>query len=142
MQAGNRKNMACQVHINTLLHVIKHAHRNSKPLYVMSTDVRKAFDTVAFEAFTKSLTVLGFRSNVVNLMESLQSEFKCKVRTPVGISDEFEVTRGCKQGCSLSPLRFIIVYDMFLKYLEHAEVGYQWNLKCERVESTDRRHYR
>ena len=55
MQAGNRKNMSCMVQMNLLLHVIKHAHRNDKPLYIISTDVRKAFDTVAYEAFTKSL---------------------------------------------------------------------------------------
>ena len=132
MQAGNRKNMSCMVQINLLLHVIKHAHRNDKPLYIISTDVRKAFDTVAYEAFTKSLTLLGFRPNVVNLFSSLQSQFNCRVRTPAGMSDQFEVGRGCKQGCSLSPLRFILVYDIFLKYLEFKKAGYKWELKGER----------
>ena len=40
----------------------------------------------------------------------------------------FTVEQGCKQGCAVSPLRFIILYDIFLKFLQHSGKGYKW--KC------------
>ena len=103
----------------------------------MSTDVRKAFDTVSLPAFTHSLQILGFDDGVVKILNNLQSSFRCKVRTPFGMTQDFAVSRGCKQGCSLSPLRFILVYDIFLKYLEYSNIGYKWKLTEELTNSED-----
>ena len=38
----------------------------------------------------------------------------------------FKINQGCKQGCSLSPLRFLLVYDIFLKYIIRKKYGYKW----------------
>ena len=101
-------------------------------------DVRKAFDTVDFSAFTHSLKTLGFTDEVIKLISNLQSDFEVSVRTPVGMTGSFTVGRGCKQGCSLSPLRFVLVlYDIFLKYLEQSEKGYKWKLQNHRVNGRD-----
>ena len=134
IQAGLGGGMNCHTQINTMLNVIKHSHRHRKELYLLSTDVRKAFDTVDYGAFTYSLQNLGFTEEVVTLINELQSGFLCSVRTPAGNTDPFEVQRGCKQGCSLSPLRFIVVYDIFLNYLEETGKGYKWELMSQSVE--------
>ena len=131
IQAGNRSNMSCHTQIATLIHIIKHAQRNKKKLYMVSTDVRKAFDTVSYQAFSASLESMGFSNGLCRLIDSLQNEFTCTVRTPCGMSEKIQVNRGCKQGCSLSPLRFILVYDMFLRYLEHSGKGYKWEIRHE-----------
>lgn len=133
VQAGLGGGVNCHTQINTTLNVIKHNHRHSKPLYILSTDVRKAFDTVDFAAFTLTLQNLGYSTEVVDLLNNLQSGFMCSVRSPAGLTDPFEVERGCKQGCPLSPLRFIMVYDIFLRYLEEESKGYKWLLKTQRV---------
>ena len=93
----------------------------------MSTDIRKAFDTVSHSSFLQSLEIIGYGQNFIDLMSNLQSDFKCSVRTPHGLSEKFDIQQGCKQGCALSPLRFILVYDIFLKYLEDKRYGYKWN---------------
>ena len=125
-QAGGRANMSCLTQVTVLQNVIKHSHRNNKPLFILSTDVRKAFDTVDHEAFLESMRVLGFGENVINLIKNLQSNFRCAVNTPLGLTEEFLVEQGCKQGCAVSPLRFIILYDIFLKFLQHSGKGYKW----------------
>ena len=100
----------------------------------MSTDVRKAFDTVDHEAFLASMRAVGFEENVIRLIMNLQSGFECQVNTPLGLTEPFKVEQGCKQGCAVSPLRFIILYDIFLKFLQHSNKGYKW--KCMSWEDT------
>ena len=76
-QAGNRTSMTPHTHIGLSQNVTKHAHRTGKPLYMMSTDIRKAFDTVSFDAFSFSFQALGFDRNVLDLVDNLQQNFKC-----------------------------------------------------------------
>jgi hypothetical protein len=108
IHAGNISNMSCHTQIVTFLNVLKHSHRHGRAIYVMSTDVRKAFDTVSYHAFSASLEILGFSSEICRLFSGLQQSFTCTVRTPAGMSGPIKVGRGCKQGCSLSPLRFVL----------------------------------
>ena len=135
VQAGLGGGMCCHTQVNTFVDTTKHSHRHGKELYIMSTDVRKAFDTVDFSAFTYSLKAVGFSQDVVDLIDNLQGDFICKVRTPAGSTNDFTVGRGCKQGCSLSPLRFVLVYDMFLKYMERKgnRKGYKRELRAQRT---------
>ena len=126
LQAAGRANRGCLTQISTLLNIIKHSHRNKTPCYMISTDIRKAFDTISYDSFLQSLDILGYEDNVINLIDNLQKDFKCVVRTPYGNTDSFHIQQGCKQGCALSPLRFILVYDIFLKYIEAQKYGYKW----------------
>ena len=133
-QAGGRANWRCLTQITILQNIIKHSHRNDKAHYLLSTDVRKAFDTVDHEAFLASMRAVGFEENVIRLIMNLQSGFECQVNTPLGLTEPFKVEQGCKQGCAVSPLRFIILYDIFLKFLQHSNKGYKW--KCMSWEDT------
>jgi len=139
IQAAGRPNFSCLTQVNVLQNVIKHAHRHNKPLYILSTDVRKAFDTVNFDAFLNSLSYIGFDEKVRNMIHNLQTGFNCTVRSPVGYTDFFPVEQGCKQGCALSPLRFNIVYDIFLKFIEHNNMGYKWEVKHAKIPEGMRR---
>ncbi|KAK3246985.1 hypothetical protein CYMTET_43505 [Cymbomonas tetramitiformis] len=99
IQAAGRPNFSCLTQVNVLQNVIKHAHRHNKPLYILSTDVRKAFDTVNFDAFLNSLSHIGFDEKVRHMIHNLQrSGFNCTVRSPMGYTEFFPVEQGCKQG--------------------------------------------
>ena len=133
-QASGRANFNCLTQVNVFNNVVKHAQRTGKSLFVLSTDVRKAFDTVDFGAFINSLRYMGFDENVMDLIHNLQTGFECTVRSPVGYTELFPIEQGCKQGCALSPLRFNIVYDIFLKYIEHSGKGYKWEMNYVRIQ--------
>jgi hypothetical protein len=113
LQAGGRANRSCLSQVSLLTNVISHSHRRNHPLYLVSTDIRKAFDTVSYESFAASLRLVGYDEKVVNLIHNLQANFECVVRTPLGNTSPFKINQGCKQGCALSPLRFILVYGIF-----------------------------
>ena len=113
IQAAGRANRGCLTQITSLLNIIKHSHINKKALYLMSTDIRKAFDAVSHSSFLQSLEIIGYGENFIDLMSNLHSDVTCSVRTPHGLSEKFDIQQGCKQGCALSTLRFILVYDIF-----------------------------
>ena len=129
----------CLTQLNLTNNIFKHSHRTNTPLYYISTDVRKAFDQVTFASFIKSLQLLGFNKDTVALIDNIQQGFQCYVSTPFGDTPYFDVEQGCKQGCALSPLKFNLVYDLFLKYLEANNRGYKWELKHTKDEQCSAR---
>ena len=128
VQAGSRANRGCHAKLATLMNVIKHAHRRKSPLYIVLTDIRKAFDTCSHESFIIAMEQAGFNTEVIHLVDALQKGFKCEVRTPVGNTPPVPVNTGTKQGCGLSPLKFILVMEMILKFLVRERIGYRWGL--------------
>lgn len=128
MQGGFRRGHSCLTKIATVQNIIRHAHRRKKPLYMFSSDIRKAFDTAHFSAFNLAFKHLGFDDRCIGLLDALQKNFKCEVRTPYGHTKPFKVKTGAKQGCPLSPLKFIILFDVFLKYLNERQLGYHWDM--------------
>ena len=138
LQAAGTPGFSCHTQVNLVQHIFKHSHRTNTPCYFISTDVRKAFDQVPFEAFTQSLHILGFDDNSISLIDNIQRGFQCYVSTPFGDNNFFDIAQGCKQGCALSPLRFNLVYDIFFKYLLiEQNKGYTWNLKYSPEEDKD-----
>jgi hypothetical protein len=129
IQGGFRKGQSCLTKIATVQNVLRHAHRHKRTLYVFSSDIRKAFDTAHFDAFNAAFTTLGFDESTVELLDNLQRNFMCEVRTPYGHTDAFQVNAGAKQGCPVSPLKFITLFDVFLKYLTTKGYGYKWPSK-------------
>ena len=139
IQGGSCANQGGHTKSALFSNIIKHAHRTNSPLYVVSTDMRKGFDLVYFKAFNTSLKIMGFSPKFLKMMDAVQSDFSCYVRTPAGNTASFPVTKGCKQGCPFSPLRFNIVMEIFLRYLSESRRGYHWNLSsCPRTEDTPR----
>jgi ribonuclease HI len=129
-QAGTRANMSCLSKIAVLENIKKHALRNKRALHIFSSDIHKAFDTVHFDTFVTATRAIGFDSAVARLISNLQENFYCSVRKITGgrTTNTTRIDVGCKQGCPLSPLRFILVFDMFLKWLQKRKWGYKWTL--------------
>lgn len=126
LQGCGQPLMGVEPKIGLLQNVIHHARREQAPLFLFLADVRKAFDTVPFEAFNFSLKQLGFSDDFIALIDSLQRDTTVVTRTPHGDSAPFVVKRGCKQGCGLSPLRFELFLDLFLKHIAHSDKGYRY----------------
>lgn len=126
MQGGFRRGQSCLTKIATVQNIVTHAHRHKQPLYIFSSDIRKAFDTARFDAFNLALQHLGLDDRTVRLLDNLQQNFTCEVRTPFGHTEPFKVYCGAKQGCPLSPLKFIILFDVFLRHISAKGMGYKW----------------
>ena len=77
-------------------------------------DYSKAFDYVVRDNLWYKLLKLGVRGKMFNIIQSIYSTVKSKVRGPKSITDSFECTLGIRQDESLSPLLF----SMYVNDLE------------------------
>ena len=75
-------------------------------------DLEKAYDTVPRELVVAMLRWKGVPEAEVRMVEGLYEGTKGRVMVGSGMSDEFEVNLGLRQGSSLSPLLFIMVMDL------------------------------
>ena len=100
-------------HILVLKTVIDSFKSAKKSLYMCFVDLKKAFDTVFHEGLFYKLKELNFSSKFQNLIKSMYNKVAARVKCLKGLTKEFPVSIGTRQGCNLSPLLFnIYVNDL------------------------------
>jgi hypothetical protein len=123
-QAGR----ACGDPAHVLLGVLEDAKARSRRLHVVLFDVEKAFDSIEPWALESCYRRFGLPEAFITLMHCLDAGGRAQVRTQAGLTEEFGVGRGVRQGEVLSPLKFILWLDGWLCYRDAvcgAECGYQ-----------------
>jgi hypothetical protein len=81
-------------------------------------DFQKAFNKVMQEALFEKMDAIGIRGKFLNLIKSIYATSRACVRVNGRDSDEvYEMTRGTRQGCPLSPTAFAIFVNDFLRYV-------------------------
>ena len=58
---------------------------------------------------------MDFPGHIIGLLESLYENQESAVRTNVGTTDWFKVTKGVRQGCCLSPQLFNIYTEQIMR---------------------------
>ena len=84
-------------------------------LHLVFVDQEKAFDRVNRDKLWKVLEQYGIQGQLLDNIRALYANSKSAVRTTSGTSDWFPVTSGVRQGCTLSPLLFVIYMDQITK---------------------------
>lgn len=74
-------------------------------------DFAAAFDSVHRPSLWCALLAAGVPSKIVNILKNLYEGAKSRVKTEGGVSPEFEVTTGVRQGCIISPRLFIVIIN-------------------------------
>jgi len=84
---------------------------------VILFDFRAAFPSIEREFMLRTLRWLGVPERQVKFLEVMYDRTVVKIRAAGGEGDWFEVSRGIRQGCPLSPLIFAVVVDVLLRRL-------------------------
>uniref|UniRef100_A0AC11EQR3 Uncharacterized protein n=1 Tax=Ovis aries TaxID=9940 RepID=A0AC11EQR3_SHEEP len=103
----------------------KKQESSRKNIYFCFIDYAKAFDCVDHKKLWKILKEMGIPDHLTCLLRNLYAGQEATVRTGHGTTDRFQIGKGVRQGCILSPclFKFYAEYIMRNVGLEEAQAG-------------------
>ena len=107
VQAGFRKGRGTRDQIANIHWIIEKARGFQKNIYFCFIDYTKAFDCVDQNKLWKILKEVGISDCLTCLLRNLYTGQEATVRTRHGTTDWFQIGKGVRQGCILSPCLFI-----------------------------------
>ena len=115
-QAGFRKKEECVGQFVALLETLQRRRLKGEDTYVAFIDMKKAYDTVPQEALLWKLETLGVKGRCLKFLRALYQSSKAEVLVggPPASEDDcsstttssFQLERGVRQGCPMSPVLF------------------------------------
>ena len=81
-------------------------HPFQKNIYFCFIDYAKAFDCVDYNKLWKILKEMGIPDHLICLLRNLYAGQEATVRIGHGTTDWFQIGKGVRQGCILSPCLF------------------------------------
>ena len=97
-QAGGRTNRSIADHTYLLRAAIDHCKYLDRPLYVTFYDYSQCFDSLWLSDCLLSLLKLGVEKEVVSILRKLNEKCNIVIKTPLGMTDEFEMESIVQQG--------------------------------------------
>ena len=128
-QHGFRQGRQTATAALTLLNLVEEARFLTRDIHVLCLDIRKAYDTVIRAIGTEgALRRLGVPLPVVELLMEVERRNSNDVRTEYDpildpLAFMFPAERGFVQGSAISPLLWIVFYDMVICELDGRRVG-------------------
>ena len=101
------------------------AREFQKSIYFCFIDYPKAFDCVDHNKLWKILKEMGIPDHLTCLLGNLYAGQEATVRTGQGTTDRFQIRKGVRQGCILSPCLFNLYAEYIMRNagLEEAQAG-------------------
>ena len=101
------------------------AREFKKNIYFCFIDYAKAFDCVDHNKLWKILKEMGIPDHLTCLLRNLHAGQETTVRTGHGTTDWFQIGKGIRQGCILSPCLFNLCaeYSIGNTRLNEAQAG-------------------
>ena len=106
VQAGFRKGRGTRGQIANIRWMMEKAREFQKNIYFCFIDYAKAFDCVDHKKLWKILKEMSILDHLTCLLRNLYSGQEATVRTGHGTTDWFQIEKGVRQGCILSPCLF------------------------------------
>ena len=105
--------------------IIKKAREFQKNIYFCLIDYAKAFDHVHNNKLWKILKEMRIPGHLTCLLRNLYAGQEATVRTGHRTTDWFQIGKGVRQGCILSPCLFNLYAEYIMKNtgLEEARAG-------------------
>ena len=106
VQAGFRKGRGTRDQIANIRGIMEKARDFQKNIYFCFIDYAKAFDCVDHKKLWKILKEMGIPDHLTCLLRNLYAGQEATIRTGHGTTDWFQLGKGVRQGCILSPCLF------------------------------------
>ncbi|CAF3391752.1 unnamed protein product [Rotaria socialis] len=114
-QAGFRKGRGTRDQIANLRWLMEKAREYQKEFYLCFIDYSKAFDCVDHEKLWSVLLEMGVPKHLIILMKNLYTNQQATVKTDYGNTNWFNIGKGVRQGCILSPYLFNLYAEHIMR---------------------------
>ena len=95
-----------------ILEIINHCNVEKLDVILISFDFEKAFDSVEWQTIFHTLDIFNFGPGIIQMIKVLFARPQICAYNNGYLSEFKEITRGCRQGCCLSPIIFIYVVEI------------------------------
>ena len=125
VQAGFRKGKGTRDQIVNICWIMEKAREFQKNIYFCFIDYAKAFDCMDHNKLWNILKEMGIPDHLTCLLRNLYAGQVATLRTAYGTTHWFQIRKGVRQGCILSPCLFNIYseYTMRNAGLEETQAG-------------------
>ena len=106
IQGGFRKGRGAREQIANICWIIEKAREFQKNIYFCFIDYAKIFDCVDHNKLWKILQEMGIPNHLTCLLRNLYASHEATVRTRHGTMGWFQIGKGVRQDCILSPYLF------------------------------------
>ena len=102
-----------QENVHLLRNIVDYVNQKQQKIIILSLDQSKAFDRVDHNYMFQLLKNYGFGQDLVQWVSILYHDIKSTVLVNGWFTDVFPVLRSVRQGCSLSPLLYVLCLEPF-----------------------------
>ena len=130
VQDGFRKGRGTRDQIANVRWIIEKAREFQKNTYFRFIDCDKDFDCVDHNKLWKILKEMGIPEHLTCLLRNLYAGQEAPVRTGHGTADQFQIGKGVRQGCILSPHLLFNLYAEYIMRNAGLKGSTSWNQEC------------
>ena len=115
VQASFRKHRGTRDQIANIRWIMEKAREFQKNIYFCFIDYAKPFDCVDHKKLWKILREMGIPDHLTCLLRNLYAGQEATVRNGHGTTDWFQIGKGVRQGCILSPCLFNLYAEYIMR---------------------------
>ena len=115
VQAGFRKGRGTRNQIANIRWIMEKAGKFQKNIYFCFIDSATAFDCLDHNKLWKNLKEMGIPDHLTCLLRNLYASQEATVRTGHGTKAWFQIRKGVRQGCILSPCLFNLYAEYIMR---------------------------
>lgn len=117
-QTGFIKHRQTNDNIRRTLHIMKHIKDMKLKALILGMDAEKAFDSVKWEFLFKVMKRFNFHERFIKTIKTLYTNPIARIKVNGSLSNVINLERGCRQGCSVSPLLFAIFLEPLSQWIK------------------------